>query len=127
MALASMGKLEELADEPAEDGPICVAEITSLTDVVLTFRLGTTTREQMDYYLPRLARELNSLLDVDLGAQEDREVQEIVRQARKLIELPNRPDSKTPTFGAFFYLRDVANLCRRLLWIHVSRNDLEAP
>ncbi|MGW1558278.1 hypothetical protein ACWCQ1_17410 [Streptomyces sp. NPDC002144] len=128
MALASPGKSEVLADEFEDDGdPFSVAEASSLSDTVLTFRLGTTTREQLDRYLPRLANELSGILDTDLGAQEDGDVQQIVRKARKLIELPNRPTSETPTFGTFIYLRDVATLLRRLLWIYTARNDLEAP
>ncbi|MFD4542497.1 hypothetical protein [Streptomyces bauhiniae] len=128
MALASLGKPGELAHEGGgDDDPICVPEVTSLTDTVLGFRLGTTTREQMDHYMPRLASELSGLLDTDLGAQEDADTQQIVRQARKLIELPNRPTAETPTFGTFIYLREIADLSRRLLWIYTSRNDLEAP
>ncbi|MEU9337475.1 hypothetical protein AB0D49_30660 [Streptomyces sp. NPDC048290] len=126
--MASVGKETGLADQSADpDDPVCVAEIVSLTDTVLGFRLGTTTRQQMNLYLPRLANELNVLLDADLGAQEDREVREIVRRARSLVELPNRPTSETPTFKLFIHLRDIANLSRRLLWIYTVRNDLDVP
>ncbi|NIY69626.1 hypothetical protein SMALB_7750 [Streptomyces malaysiensis] len=69
--MASPGRSEQLADE-FEDcgGPISVGEASSLSDTVLAFRLGTTTREQLDRCLPRLASELSGLLDTDLGARE---------------------------------------------------------
>lgn len=125
--VASTGKARELAEESEEISGICVAEITSLTETVLGFRLGTTTREQLDHYVPRLAKELNGLLGTDIGAEDDSDAQELVRRATRLVELSARPTADTPTFGAFFYLRDVANLSRRLLWLYMDRNGLGAP
>lgn len=127
MKMASTGKARELAEESEENDGIRVAEIISLTDTVLGFRLGTTTREQLDHYVPRLAKELNALLGTDLGAEDDSDAQELVRRARRLVELTARPTAETPTFGAFFFLRDVANLSRRLLWLYTDRNGLGAP
>lgn len=127
MTMASTGKATELAEVSEETGGISVAEITSLTDTVLGFRLGTTTRTQLDRYVPRLARELNGLLGRDLGAEDDIEAQELIRKATRLVELSARPTAETPTFGTFFYLRDVANLSRRLLWLYTDRNGLGAP
>ncbi|MFD9477973.1 hypothetical protein [Streptomyces nojiriensis] len=127
MKMASTGKAMELAEASEENGGISVAEITSLTDTVLGFRLGTTTRTQLDGYMPRLARELNRLLGKDLGTESGIEAQELVRKATRLVELSARPTAETPTFGTFIYLRDVANLTRRLLWLYTERNGLDAP
>ncbi|MFI5861779.1 hypothetical protein [Streptomyces sp. NPDC051546] len=127
MKMASTGKTRELGEASEENDGVSVAEITSLTDTVLGFRLGTTTRTQLDGYVPRLARELNGLLGKELGAEGDIEAQELVRKATRLVELSARPTVETPTFGTFFYLRDVANLTRRLLWLYTDRNGLDAP
>ncbi|MCL3996192.1 hypothetical protein [Streptomyces lavenduligriseus] len=121
--MASTGKARNSAGEP-EAG---VEETTSLTDTALGFRLGTTTREQLDCYVPRLARELSRLLGKDLGADEDTGVQQLLRKAREMVDLTARPTVDTPTFGTFFYLRDLANLSRRLLWVYATRNELGAP
>ncbi|GAA2735301.1 hypothetical protein [Streptomyces nogalater] len=125
--MASTGKARNSAGEPEAGVEISVAEITSLTDTALGFRLGTTTREQLDCYVPRLARELSRLLGKDLGADEDPDVQHLVRKAREMIDLTTRPTVDTPTFGTFFYLRELANLSRRLLWVYATRNELGAP
>jgi hypothetical protein len=128
MTVASTGKAMELAeDSEAEDSPIDVAVISSQTEAVLNLRMGTTTRAVMDRHLPGLAKELNRLLSEDLGAEDDREVRELVRQGTRLIDLTNRPTTETPTFGTFLYLRDVALLTRRLLWAYSERNGLDAP
>ncbi|WP_412076926.1 hypothetical protein ACLF6K_17620 [Streptomyces xanthophaeus] len=127
MKMASTGKASEFAEVSEESDGISVAEITSLTDTVLGFRLGTTTRTQLDQYVPRLARELNRLLGKDLGAEDDNEVRELVRKATQLVEPSARPTAETPAFGTFFYLRDVANLSRRLLWLYTDQNGLDAP
>ncbi|AYN39640.1 hypothetical protein D9753_12710 [Streptomyces dangxiongensis] len=127
MKVASTGKARELAEVSEENGGISVTEITSLTDTVLGFRLGTTTRAQLDHYVPRLAKELNGLLGKDLGAEDDPDAQELVRRATRLVELSARPTAETPTFGTFFYLRDIANLSRRLLWLYTDRHGLGAP
>ncbi|MEW2297700.1 hypothetical protein ABZ719_34215 [Streptomyces sp. NPDC006743] len=127
MLMASTGKARNSVGEPEAGVEISVAEITSLTDTALGFRLGTTTREQLDCYVPRLARELSRLLGKDLGADEDPGVQQLVRKAREMIDLTARPTVDTPTFGTFFYLRELANLSRRLLWVYATRNELGAP
>ncbi|WP_282703786.1 hypothetical protein [Streptomyces sp. CC219B] len=121
--MASTGKTRELAEE----SEVNVAEITSLTDTVLGLRLGTTTREQLDRYVPRLARELSHLLGKDLGAEEDPEVQQLVRRATELVDLGARPTVDTTTFGTFIYLRDLANQLRRLMWVYAARNELGTP
>lgn len=128
MTVASTGKATELAeDSEAEDSPIDVAVISSRTETVLHLRMDTTTRAAMDRHLPGLAKELNRLLGEDLGAEDDSEVRELVRKGTRLIDLTNRPTAETPAFGAFLYLRDVALLTRRLLWIYSERKGLNAP
>ncbi|MEV5876992.1 hypothetical protein AB0L75_22675 [Streptomyces sp. NPDC052101] len=128
MTVASTGKAMEAAeDTEADDCSINVAVISSQTDAVLCLRMGTTTRAAMDRHLPQIAKELNRLLSEDLGAEDDSEVRELVRKGTRLIDLTNRPTPETPTFGTFLYLRDVALLTRRLLWIYSERNGLDAP
>ncbi|MEU6379466.1 hypothetical protein ABZ928_40845, partial [Streptomyces sp. NPDC046909] len=51
-------------------------------------------------------------------ADEDPAVRDLFRQAYRLLEIKNRPTQQTAAFHAFFYMRNVANLARRLLWIH---------
>ncbi|MFJ6569847.1 hypothetical protein ACIQNU_20740 [Streptomyces sp. NPDC091292] len=89
--------------------------------------MDTTTRAAMDRHLPKMVLQLNGLLDEDLGAQKDGDVRDLLRKGARLVDLTNRPTSETPTFGAFRYLRDVALLTRRLLWIYAERNGLDAP
>ncbi|MGV4983155.1 hypothetical protein ACVB8X_32205 [Streptomyces sp. NRAIS4] len=128
MTVASTGKtLEAAKDSEIDDSPLDVAVVSSQTDAVLGLRMGTTTRSAVDSHLPRIAKELNRLLGEDLGADDDREVRELIREGTRLIDLTNRPTADTPTFGAFIYLRDIALLTRRLLWIYSDRNGLDAP
>ncbi|MEU6376543.1 hypothetical protein ABZ928_25885, partial [Streptomyces sp. NPDC046909] len=53
-------------------------------------------------------------------ADEDPAVRDLFRQAYRLLEIKNRPTQQTAAFNAFFYMRDVANLTRRLLWIYTE-------
>ncbi|MFD5163067.1 hypothetical protein ACFWMJ_34275 [Streptomyces hawaiiensis] len=62
-----------------------------------------------------------------MGADEDPEVRPLIRKGYTLVDPKNRPTDRTPSFGAFLYLRDVALLTRRLLWIYTERNGLSAP
>ncbi|MET7766906.1 hypothetical protein ABZS71_34835 [Streptomyces sp. NPDC005393] len=128
MAVASTGKaLGAAKDAEVDFSLIDVAAISWQTDIVLRLRMGTTTRAAMDRHLPKMANELNRLLGEDLGAEDDCEVRELIREGTRLIDLTNRPTVETPTFGTFVYLRDIALLTRRLLWIYSERNGLNAP
>ncbi|MGX1562486.1 hypothetical protein [Streptomyces sp. NPDC055506] len=51
----------------------------------------------------------------------------VARKGYTLIDPSKRPAEGTPSFGAFLYLRDVALLTRRLLWIYTERKRLGAP
>ncbi|EMF01268.1 hypothetical protein H340_07426 [Streptomyces mobaraensis NBRC 13819 = DSM 40847] len=115
--------------EDAADGslPIDIEGIASRTESALALRMDTTTREAMDSVTPAVVGHLNLLLCEELGADNDQEVRELVRKGYTLIDYNNRPTHSTPTFGAFLYLRDVALLTRRLLWIYTERNGLGAP
>ncbi|MER6030456.1 hypothetical protein [Streptomyces fodineus] len=128
MTLANTGKATESAEESeAEKSPIDIEAISSHTDVVLGLPMGTTTRAVMDRHLPGIAKELNRLLGEDLGADDDSDVRKLVREGTRLIDLTNRPNAETPTFGTYIYLRNVALLTRRLMWIYTERNGLSAP
>ncbi|WP_237285527.1 hypothetical protein [Streptomyces niveus] len=89
--------------------------------------LSTSTRKDMDASLPEIVGHLNLLLGEDLGADEDQDVRELFRKGYRLLDLQNRPTAETPSFGAFLYLRDAADVTRRLLWIYTQRHGLDAP
>ncbi|KUN95260.1 hypothetical protein AQJ67_35175 [Streptomyces caeruleatus] len=127
MTVASTGKTLETAEETGGDEiPIDVEAISSQTNSVLGLQMGTTTRAAMDRQLPTIAGHLNRLLREDLGADGNSEVRQLLRQGTKLVDLTNRPTAETPTFGTYLYLRDVALLTRRLLWVYAERNGLGA-
>ncbi|MFJ8583589.1 hypothetical protein ACIRD2_02875 [Streptomyces sp. NPDC093595] len=129
MALASIGKEKGLAQNSVDESPaeIDVEAISSRTDSVLTMRMDSSTRADIDGVTPAIVRQLNSLLGEDLGAEDDPQVRELVRKGNNLIDPKNRPTENTPAFGAFLYLRDAATLTRRLLWIYTERNGLGTP
>ncbi|MCL8015180.1 hypothetical protein [Streptomyces sp. AS02] len=128
MTVASTGKTIETAeDTEGDDTPIDVEAISSRTNTVLGLRMDTTTRAAMDRQLPAIAGDLNRLLREDLGADDDSEVRNLLREGTRLVDLTNRPTAETPTFGTYLYLRDVALLTQRLLWIYAERNGLDAP
>lgn len=127
MTVASTGKTIEAAeDTEGDDTPIDVEAISSRTITVLGLRMDTTTRAAMDRQLPAVAGDLTRLLREDLGA-DDYEVRQLLRQGTRLVDLTNRPTADTPAFGTYLYLRDVALLTQRLLWIYAERNGLDAP
>ncbi|WP_326719838.1 hypothetical protein OHT59_10290 [Streptomyces sp. NBC_00243] len=90
-------------------------------------QLATSTRKDMDASLPEIVGQLNLLLGEDLGADEDDDVRELFRKGYRLLDLQNRPTAETPSFGAFIYLRDAADVTRRLLWVYTQRQGLGAP
>ncbi|MFD9630422.1 MULTISPECIES: hypothetical protein [Streptomyces] len=104
-----------------------VETISESTDLVLSMQMSTSTREDMDGSTPMVLGHLNQLLNEDLGAAEDEDVQDLLHRGRKLVDYTSRPTAETPSFGAFIYLRDAAHLTRRLLWIYTQRNGLGAP
>lgn len=128
MTVASTGKTIEAAeDTEGDDTPIDVEAISSRTNTVLGLRMDTTTRTVMDRQLPAVAGDLNRLLREDLGADDDNEVRQLLRRGTRLVDVTNRPTAETPAFGTYLYLRDVALLAQRLLWIYAERNGLDAP
>ncbi|MFG2584502.1 hypothetical protein [Streptomyces malaysiensis] len=128
MTVASTGKTIETAeDTEGDDTPIDVEAISSRTNTVLGLRMDTTTRVAMDRQLPAIAGDLNQLLREDLGADDNSEVRNLLREGTRLVDFTNRPTAETPTFGTYLYLRDVALLTQRLLWIYAERNGLDAP
>ena len=124
MTLASTGKRSQAAE--GADTPIDVDAISSQTNTVLGQEMGTTTRAEMDRQVPAIAHHLNRLLREDLGADDDSEVRSLQRRGNRLVDLTNRPTAETPAFGTYPYLRDVALLTRRLLWVYAERNGLDA-
>ncbi|ARF55095.1 hypothetical protein [Streptomyces gilvosporeus] len=100
---------------------IDVELIGDSTDCVLRMHLGASKRNDIDAKTLITISHLEMLLAEDLGADDDDAVRGMYRQAYRLLELANRPTSESTTFAAFFYLRDVANLTRRLLWIYAGK------
>lgn len=117
MTVASTGKTIETAeDTEGDDTPIDVEAISSRTNTVLGLRMDTTTRAEMDRQLPATAGQLNRLLREDLGADDDSEVRQLLRQGTRLVDLTNRPTADTPAFGTYLYLRDAALLRPCPMW-----------
>ncbi|MDQ0386820.1 hypothetical protein J2S54_003640 [Streptomyces sp. DSM 42143] len=128
MTVASTGKTFETAEDIEGDGAaIDVEVISSQTNTVLGLRMDTTTRAAMDQQVPAIAGHLNRLLHEDLSADDDSEVRLLLREETKLVDLTSRPTPETPTFETYLYLRNLALLTRRLLWIYSQRNGLDAP
>ncbi|WP_369186468.1 hypothetical protein [Streptomyces sp. R08] len=113
--------IKEPEAQYAVDHPIDPEGIWTRTELVLSMKLSTTTRETMDASVPAVVDQLSSLLNLDLGQAEDQIVQGLVRKGRSLIEHGERPTNDTPAFGVFLYLRDTAAIARRLLWVYAER------
>ncbi|MEV6753160.1 hypothetical protein [Streptomyces sp. NPDC051214] len=128
MTVANRGKQPTAADNAeAEVLPVDVETISVSTDMVLAMQMATSTREDMDGSTSVILGHLNRLLVEDLGAAEDEKVHDLLHRGRKLVDYTNRPTAETPSFDAFIYLRDSAQLTRRLLWIYTQHNRLGAP
>ncbi|MFE2097826.1 hypothetical protein [Streptomyces sp. NPDC059468] len=109
-----------------EDGvPIDVELIQDSTDAALSARLGTSTRASIDAKTPALIGHLQLLLGEELGADDELVMQQF-RKAYSLLDLKNRPSAEAPTFTAYFFMREVADLTRRLLWIYTQRSGTGA-
>ena len=126
--MASSGKASRATDGTGTEVlPIDVETISESTEAALSMQMATSTRKEMDASLPEIVGHLNLLLGEDLGADEDDDVRELFRKGYRLLDLQNRPTPETPSFGAFIYLRDAADVTRRLLWIYTQRHGLGAP
>ncbi|WP_405671555.1 hypothetical protein [Streptomyces sp. NBC_01530] len=126
ITVASSGKASRATDSAGTEVlPVDVETISESTEAALSKQMATSTRKDMDASLPEIVGHLNLLLGEDLGADED--VRELFRKGYRLIDLQNRPTAETPSFGVFIYLRDVADITRRLLWIYTQRHGLGAP
>ncbi|NUK49746.1 hypothetical protein HRW14_05455 [Streptomyces lunaelactis] len=128
ITVASSGKASRATDSAGTEVlPVDVETISESTEAALSMQMATSTRKDMDASLPEIVGHLNLLLGEDLGADEDEDVRELFRKGYRLLDLQNRPTAETPSFGAFIYLRDAADVTRRLLWIYTQRHGLGAP
>jgi hypothetical protein len=128
MTLASSGKASRATDSTGTEVlPVDVETISESTEAVLSMQMATSTREEMDVSLPEIVGHLNLLLGEDLREDGDEDVRELFRKGYRLIDLQNRPTAEAPSFGVFIYLRDTADVTRRLLWIYTQRHGLGAP
>ncbi|MEV4329454.1 hypothetical protein AB0K02_02760 [Streptomyces sp. NPDC049597] len=108
------------------DGTIDVELITDSTNAALAMGLGTSTREHIDAKTPVLVGHLQLLLAEELGSDQDEMVRQQRRKAYRVLDLKNRPTENAPTFTAYFFMREVADLTRRLLWIYTQRSGTGA-
>lgn len=128
ITVASSGKASRATDSADTEAlPVDIETISEGTEAALSMELSTSTRRDMDASLPEIVGHLNLLLGEDLGAAEDQDVRELFHKGYRLLDLQNRPTAETPSFGAFLYLRDAADVTRRLLWIYTQRHGLDAP
>lgn len=128
ITVASSGKASRATDGAGTEVlPVDVETISESTEAALSMQMATSTRKDMDASLPEIVGHLNLLLGEDLGADEDDDVRELFRKGYRLLDLQSRPTAETPSFGAFIYLRDAADVTRRLLWIYTQRHGLGAP
>ncbi|MDW8474552.1 hypothetical protein QBA57_18440 [Streptomyces scabiei] len=108
---------------PAVDSlPINTELIAASTDAALRMELSTSTRVDINTRTTAIIEQLGLLLGEELGADKDPAVRDLFRQAYRLLKLSERPTKETPAFSAFFFMRAVAGLTRRLLWVYVEEN-----
>ncbi|WP_286260165.1 hypothetical protein [Streptomyces graminofaciens] len=115
-----MMRRDEASKAESCEDPIDVQQIEDSTEFALVMQLGASTREDIDTKTATLIGELNLLLSRRPGADDDPAVRDLCRRAYRLLELSERPTKETPAFSAFFYMRDVASLTRRLLWVYAE-------
>ncbi|MER7109655.1 hypothetical protein [Streptomyces sp. NPDC000229] len=111
-----------LTEEDAKAMPLDVELITASIDAASGMELGTSTRRDIDLAVDRLLGHLREVMAEELGADADPEVRKLFQEAYRLLDLTTRPTSVTPVFGAFNYMRDVANLTRRLISVYTERH-----
>ncbi|NUK43181.1 hypothetical protein HRW13_20430 [Streptomyces lunaelactis] len=113
---------EEQEALKVDELPVDAEGIGDSTDAALVLALATTTREEIDAKTPVLIGHLQLLLGEELGADEDPTVRELFHKAYAVLDLKNRPTPDTPAFSAFIFMREVASLTRRLLWVYTQRS-----
>jgi hypothetical protein len=85
-------------------------------------RLGASTRAAIDDKTLIMVGHLQLLVSEELGADRDDVLRGLCREAYGLLDLQRRPKPDSTAFAAFYYLRQVANLTRRLLWIYAEQH-----
>jgi hypothetical protein len=111
-------------DATGIDSDVDVELISETTDLALNMELSTSTREAIDARTAELIGHMNLLLVEDLGADKDPDVRELFRQGYRMLDLKQRPSNSMPSFTAFFFMRDIANLTRRLLWVYAEEDGV---
>jgi hypothetical protein len=120
-----VAKVTHRHEAPAVDSLSIDAElIADSTDAALQMDLSTSTREDINARTAVVIKQLGLLLGQELGTDVDPNVRALYRQAYRLLELSERPTKETPVFHTFFFMRDVASLTRRLLWVYAEENGL---
>lgn len=116
----------EVTRDQDDDAPIDVELIQDSTDAALALSLGATTREAVDARTPTLIGHLRLLMGEELGADTDHLVRQLFDKAYRVLDLTRRPTPETPTFAAYFFMREVATLTRHFLWIYTRRSGTGA-
>ncbi|MFE9024570.1 hypothetical protein ACFYNL_39315 [Streptomyces sp. NPDC007808] len=116
----------DVTDAVDGDEAIDVELIADSTDSILAMRMDSSTRADIDLKTTAVFGYLNQLLQEGLGADTDELVRQMFNKAYKLLDLKKRPKADTPVFAAFFYMREVAGLARRFLWIYSQRSGTGA-
>ncbi|GBP99081.1 hypothetical protein SSP531S_04760 [Streptomyces spongiicola] len=118
MSTVSEGREAPSLDEP----PIDIELIGDSTETALVMQLGTSTREDINKRTPVLIGHLQQLLAEELGADEDETVRRLFHEAYRLLDLKTRPAPDATTFAAYMFMREVASLARRFLWVYTQRS-----
>ncbi|WP_455353570.1 hypothetical protein [Streptomyces sp. SYSU K217416] len=113
---------EKQETSKVDESPVDVEMIGDSTDAALVMELGTTTHAEIDRKTPVLIGHLQLLLGEELGADTDETVRHLFHKAYEVLDFKNRPSPEAPAFSAYFFMRDVANLTRRLLWVYTQRS-----
>ncbi|MFF8438997.1 hypothetical protein [Streptomyces bacillaris] len=116
--------------EPPFDGasPSLDAEAADrAADVALGFQLGTTTRDQIDEWLPQIKAHIEVFAEV-VQAGGGRAARGSWLEAQQLLAA--RPPEAIYVFGAWSHVRELARLLRRLVSEHreqVASAERELP
>ncbi|TFE36172.1 hypothetical protein E3E14_30690 [Streptomyces sp. ICN441] len=118
-----MSTVSERREAPSLDEPtIDVELIGDSTETALLMQLGTSTREDINTRTPILIGHLQQLLAEEMGADKDETVGRLFHEAYRLLDLKTRPAPDATTFAAYVFMREVASLTRRFLWLYMQRS-----
>ncbi|MFJ4688600.1 hypothetical protein [Streptomyces sp. NPDC088789] len=98
--------------------------IRDVVATALAMRVGVSTRTDIDARITELTVHLSDLVDV-LAADPDQAVEDLRRAAHRHMDPSVRPTRETPTFQAYTYMRERAQLTLGLLRVFTARHEAE--